>query len=166
MTASTLAADHQQCLAAGMDCLEIKPIAKDALFRLVEKLSTESAAAELPPELAGRPAFLAGLAEDQALARKLVDLFLQQSPILMTQLRLAIGEGDAPAIVRAAHALKGTISNFPAGRARSEAARMEAIGLAGDVAAAREALGLLDAEVERFCSLLPALIVGPGTPSA
>ncbi len=166
MTASTLTADHQQGLAAGMDCLETKPIAKDALFRVVERLSTESAAAELPPELAGQPAFLAGLAEDQELARKLVDLFLQQSPILMTQLRVAIGEGDAPAIVRAAHALRGTISNFPSGRARSEAARMEAIGLAADVPAAREALSLLDAEVERFRSLLPALIAGPRTPSA
>ena len=160
MTASTLANDHEQGLAAGMDCLEIKPIARDVLFRVVERLSKESAAAELPPELAGRPAFLAGLADDQVLARKLVDLFLQQSPVLMSQLRVAIREENAAAIVRAAHALKGTISNFPAGRARSEAARMEAIGLAGDFAAAREALELLDVEVERFRSLLPVLIAG------
>jgi len=160
MTASTFKDDHEKCLAAGMDCLVIKPIARDALFRAVEEFSTERGAAELPPELAGRPAFLAGLADDQELARKLVDLFVQQTPILLTQLRLAIRDEDASALVRAAHALRGTISNFPAGRARSEAARMEAIGLAGDFAAAREAMALLDQEVERLRSLLPVLIAG------
>ena len=158
MTASTFTQDHETCLMAGMDDLLTKPIARDALFRAVEEVSMESAAAELPPELAGRPAFLAGLADDQELARKLVDLFLQQAPILMTQLRVAIRDENAPAMVRAAHALRGTISNFPAGRARSEAARMEAIGLAGDFSAARDGLTLLDEEVERFRSLLPVLI--------
>ena len=62
----------------------IKPIAQDALFRAIEELSSERGAAELPPELAGRPAFLAGLADDEELARKLVELFVQQTPTVQT----------------------------------------------------------------------------------
>ena len=158
MTASMLTDDHQRCLDAGMDRLITKPIVRDVLFRSVEELSMQSSPAELPPELAGRAAFLAGLAGDGALVEKLVGLFVQQTPVLMTELRTAIRDEDAPALLRAAHALKGTISTFPAGPAQAEAARMEAIGRAGDFPAARAALPLLDGEMERFRALLPVLL--------
>ena len=54
--------------------------------------------------------------------------------------------------------MKGTISNFPHGPARSIAARMEVIGFDGDLAAAREALPMLEAEVERLRTVLPSLV--------
>ena len=112
----------------------------------------------MPPELAGRPGFLAGLGDDVELARKLVDIFIQQSPSLMDAIRAAIDAEDAAALRRAAHALKGTIGNFPAGPARGVAARMEGIGFDADFAAARETLPLLEQEVERLKTLLPGLI--------
>ncbi|HXG55350.1 MAG TPA: ATP-binding protein [Vicinamibacterales bacterium] len=158
MTASALGDGQVKCREAGMDRFLTKPIARDLLFRAVEELSAESSPAEMPPELAGRPAFLAGLGDDVELARKLVEIFLEQSPQLMTQIRDAIEAGDAVALRRAAHALKGTISNFPAGSARGAAARMEAIGLDDDLDVAREALPGLAHEVDRLRSLLPTLI--------
>jgi PAS domain S-box-containing protein len=158
MTASALADDQARCRAAGMDRFVSKPISRDALFRAVDELSGSGTPTAVPPELAGRPAFLAGLDDDVELARKLVDIFLEQSPRLMDQIRTAVAAEDMIALRRAAHALKGTISNFPPGPAGGVATRMEAIGYDGDVAAARETLPLLEQEVDRLTALLPALI--------
>lgn len=158
MTASALADDPDKCLAAGMDRFVTKPIGRDRLFTVVEELSTDSAPGPVPPELAGRQAFLAGLGDDRELARKLIELFMAQSPKLLDQIRAAIEAGDSDALRRSAHALKGTISNFPAGPARGVAARMEVIGFDGDLAAAREALPMLEEQVERLRGVLPSLV--------
>ena len=158
MSASALGEDQERCRAAGMDRFITKPIQREALFTAIAELRGLEGPAELPPELAGRPAFLSGLGDDINLARKLVSIFLEQSPRLMSDIRAAIAAGDASELRRAAHALKGTISNFPLGPARGAAAQMETFGYDGDLAGAREALPLLEQEVERLQSLLPAMI--------
>jgi signal transduction histidine kinase/CheY-like chemotaxis protein/HPt (histidine-containing phosphotransfer) domain-containing protein len=157
MSASALADEQAHCRDAGMDRFVAKPIAREALFSAVEELAAGSTFGGIPPELAGRPGFLAGLGDDLKLARKLVDIFIQQSPVLMDQIRAAIESEDATALRRAAHALKGTISNVPTGPARGVAARMEGIGFDGDFDAARETLPLLEQEVDRLKMLLPGL---------
>ena len=78
--------------------------------------------------------------------------------VLMDQIRTAIEAQDPNALKRAAHALKGTISNFPTGPARGAAATMEGIGFDGDLDAARQMLPLLEQEVERLRMVLPALV--------
>ena len=158
MTASALADDPDRCRAAGMERFVTKPVSRDVLFHTVEELSEHSVPGTLPPELAGRAAFLAGLGDDLALARKLVDIFVEQSPRLVEQIHSAIVAADSDALRRAAHALKGTIGNFPAGPAREIAARMEMVGFDGDITAARELYPLLEQEVDRLRSVLPALI--------
>jgi CheY-like chemotaxis protein/HPt (histidine-containing phosphotransfer) domain-containing protein len=159
MTASVMSKDLEQCLDAGIDQTLIKPIARDRLYRMVETLATDTTAPIAPPpELAGRAAFLEGLGNDTSLARRLVDLFLQDSGRLVGDIGLAIAARDAERLRRAAHTLKGSVSNFPAGSARDTAARMEAIGLDGDFAAAEEMLPLLEKEIDRLCGVLPTLI--------
>jgi signal transduction histidine kinase/DNA-binding NarL/FixJ family response regulator len=158
MTASALGDDPDRCEAAGMDRFLSKPVRRDLLFQLIEELSGTGTPSDYPPELAGRTAFLAGLNEDVVLARKLVDLFIGQSPRLLGEIRTAIDTGDADGLRRAAHTLKGTISNFPSGPARGVAARMEMIGFDGDLQAARDVYPMLEQEVERLKTLLPALI--------
>jgi HPt (histidine-containing phosphotransfer) domain-containing protein len=141
-----------------MDRFVSKPIARDTLFNTLEELSLQAPSAAVPPELAGRPAFLAGLGDDVVLARRLVEIFVEQSAGLMGQVRAAIAAGDATALRKAAHALKGTIGNFPEGSAHAVATRMEGIAVAGDLAAAGDALPLLEQEVDRLKTLLPSLI--------
>jgi CheY-like chemotaxis protein len=158
MSASAIEDEQDQWREAGMDRFVSKPVARERLFRAVEELGRTSASGEIPPELAGRPAFLAGLGGDLELARKLVDIFLGQSSALMERVHAAIAAGDALELRRAAHALKGTISNFPAGTAGAVAARMERLGLDEDLAAALETLPILVREVDRLRTLLPALI--------
>lgn len=157
MTASAMDDVPERCVAAGMDRFVTKPVGRELLFSVVEDLGGEGMAAVIPPELAGRQAFLANLGDDRELARKLIELFLDQSPKLLAQVRAAVEAGDSEALRRSAHALKGTISNFPSGPARGVAARMEVIGFDGDLPAAREALPMLEKEVERLCAILPGL---------
>jgi PAS domain S-box-containing protein len=158
MTASTLSDEQDKCRDAGMDRLVTKPLSSAALYRAVEALDVEAAPAGVPPELAGRAAFLAGLGDDVELARKLVEIFVGQSKTLMEQVRAAVDAEDAEALRRAAHALKGTISNFPSGAARVAASQMETLGFDKDLVGAREALPELEREVQRLRELLPALL--------
>ena len=158
MSASALADEKARSVAAGMDHFLSKPIAREALFEVAERLAASSSFSGIPPELAGRPAFLAGLGDDVELARKLVEIFVDQSPSLVNQIRAAIDARDAAELRRAAHALKGTISNFPTGPARAVAARMEGIGFDGDIAAAQDVLPQLEEEVARLRTVLPALV--------
>ena len=159
MTASVLAKDRESCLAAGLDECLVKPISREHLYQVVEGLAAER---ELPvappPELAGRARFLEGLGNDVDLARKLIDLFLDESARLMDDMSRAIADCDADRLQKTAHKLKGCVSNFPAGAARDAAARMELIGFDGDFEAAREVFPILEREIERLRSLLPALI--------
>jgi CheY-like chemotaxis protein/HPt (histidine-containing phosphotransfer) domain-containing protein len=159
MTASIMSKDLEQCHAAGIDEALTKPIARERLFRMVESLATDTAPSVLPPpELAGRAAFLEGLGNDTSLARRLVDLFLQNSGRLVDEINLAIVARDADRLRRSAHTLKGSVSNFPAGAAREIASRMETIGFDGDFDTAQEVFPELEKEVDRLRGLLPTLI--------
>jgi CheY-like chemotaxis protein len=159
MTASIMSKDLEQCHEAGIDETLIKPIARERLYRMVESLASDTAAIiEPPPELAGRAAFLEGLGNDTSLARRLVDLFLQDSGRLLDDISRAIHDRDAERLRRAAHTLKGSVSNFPAGAARDTAARMETIGFEANFDAAQEAFPLLEREIDRLRGVLPTLI--------
>jgi len=159
MTASVLSKDLDQCHEAGIDEALIKPIARERLFRMVESLASDTELLVLPPpELAGRAAFLEGLGNDTSLARRLIDLFLQDSGKFVDDISHAIAERDADRLRRAAHTLKGSVSNFPAGAARDTAARMELIGFDGDFDTAHELFPLLEREIVRLRGVLPTLI--------
>jgi PAS domain S-box-containing protein len=159
MTASVMSKDLDDCRDAGIDETLIKPIQRDRLFRMVESLASDTTVpVPPPPELAGRAAFLEGLGNDTSLARRLVDLFLQDSIRLVDDIGLAITQRDAERLRRAAHTLKGSVSNFPAGTARETAARMEAIGFDGDFSAAAEVFPELEKEIDRLRGVLPTLI--------
>ena len=158
MTASALSNEAERTRQAGMNRFVLKPLARTLLYEVIEEQHQQSSPAPLPPELAGRAAFLAGLGDDLTLARKLVEIFLDESPRLLDRVRTSIADGDTETLARAAHALKGTIGNFPPGEASTVAARMEEHGTAGDLTAARELLPALEAELQNLRTVLPALL--------
>ena len=159
MTASVMSSELDRCHVAGIDEALIKPIGRERLFRMVESLATDTGPSVLPPpELAGRAAFLEGLGNDSSLARRLVDVFLENSGRLVDDIGRAITERDGERLRRAAHTLKGSVSNFPAGAARDTAARMELIGFDADFDAAQDVFPLLQKEIDRLRELLPTLI--------
>jgi CheY-like chemotaxis protein len=155
MTASGASGDRDRCREAGMDRLVSKPLLNEELFAAIEGAG-EPAPARRPAD--ARTTFLSGLGDDEALAQKLIEIFVANSPGLLAKLREAIDGGDVAALSRAAHALKGAVANFPVASANEAAERMEELGLTGDLRGARDAYPALADEIARLRETLPALI--------
>lgn len=85
---------------------------------------------------------------DVTLLREIAALFLADYPQRLAELRAALACRDPRALERAAHSLKGSLSNFVAADAVSAAIRVEHIARSGDLTAAREACTALECEIE------------------
>jgi len=77
---------------------------------------------------------------------------------LMTEIRHAAASGDAPALGRAGHTIKGMISNFCSPAAHASASEVESLGKRGDMAAAPEAVRVLDARLEELIADLTTFL--------
>lgn len=91
--------------------------------------------------------------------RDVTELFLQDTPRLMAEIRGAIDEGDAHKLEHAAHSLKGSASNFCARQAIEAASKMECAGRDGILERAEELYSFLDAEIERLVPELTAIVM-------
>lgn len=85
---------------------------------------------------------------DVELLKELVDLFRDDSARLLRELHAALDQGDARALERSAHALKGSVGNFCASSAWEAALNLETLARSGVIVGAEEALHALDREVE------------------
>jgi two-component system sensor histidine kinase/response regulator len=94
---------------------------------------------------------------DTDLLRELARIFREDCPKLLAEIRRAVATENAPALMQAAHTLKGAVANFGADAAREAAFRLEIMGRAGDLKPAREAVGDLESEIQRFEQALSAL---------
>ena len=68
-------------------------------------------------------------------------------PALLEELRRCADAGDAPSVGKAAHTLKGMVSNFCAPDAQAGALAVEQMGKSGDLSALRPALERLETRV-------------------
>jgi HPt (histidine-containing phosphotransfer) domain-containing protein len=77
---------------------------------------------------------------------------------LVVEIKTAVASGDAPAVGRAAHALKGMISNFCSPAVQTLALDVEMAGKAGDGAGAAAASAKLEPELEALVVELVAFV--------
>jgi len=133
----------------------------DALPRS-SSLSEKSGARETPRTvgaIARDPIFdpsaaLARVAGDEALLKELIEIFIEEYPGWIADLRAAVAAADAPWVRRAAHTIKGAVDNCGAGSAFDAAFRLERMAGEGRLSDAEEGVVALDLEIQR---LLPAL---------
>ena len=90
---------------------------------------------------------VARLGGDEALTRQLVSLFLTECPRMMAEVRASVAEGSAEVVRRAAHAFKGSVSNFTDRGAVVTARELEDIGREGRLADAPAILARLERDV-------------------
>ena len=83
------------------------------------------------------------------LLRAICGLFLENYPLLLSEIVNAISRSDGNALARAAHTLKGSGGYFLAESALSAITDLERIGLGGDLRGAPERLAELERQMER-----------------
>ena len=91
--------------------------------------------------------FVSRLDGDELLARELVALFLVECPRMMAAVRDGVQHGTADDVRRAAHALKGSMSNFTDQAPVTTASALEQHGAAGRLTDAAATLAQLEREV-------------------
>jgi HPt (histidine-containing phosphotransfer) domain-containing protein len=90
---------------------------------------------------------LARLDGDRELAVQLAGIFIDEYPSMLRRLRDAVSAGSADEVRRAAHALKGSISNFIDGGPTATAYELETMGRSGQLDGTRQLLERLDREI-------------------
>src|SRR5947209_20244814 len=112
--------DREHCLAAGMDSYVSKPISPPDLLRVLQQIEA-SMPAGLGKTLDAREMsvldegdLLARLNGDTQLLNEVLELFLQQLPTMLANLRKAVSSNDPEEVRMAAHALKGSAANISA----------------------------------------------------
>ncbi len=167
LTANAMEGDRERCLDAGMDDYLSKPFTRDRLAELLARYLPRPEPAEQPlspPVATMRPGEETGAADDKADAApidmraldsilalrrpgrasplaKVISLYLAGWPAQIESLRRAVGDGDAEAMWKTAHALKSSSATVGAVRLAALFKQVESIGWAGTMADAGAAAG-------------------------
>src|SRR5437763_1405817 len=88
--------------------------------------------------------------DDMGLLREMVAIFNASAPALLEQATSALAAGDAEALHRATHALKGAASNFAATEACQAATALDELAQRGRLDPACGVLAALEGEIARL----------------
>lgn len=83
---------------------------------------------------------------------ELAELFLEEAPRMLSEIRSALEQGDSRTLKRAAHTLKGSASVFEARSVAETAKQMESLGKDEQLGEARKLLATLEQEIGRVLS--------------
>jgi len=161
LTAHAMKEDKDRCLAAGMDDYLSKPIKNNDLRRMIQKYLTEKIqivdqANELIIEddndktelqVLDRENLMNRVNGDLSLLKDLSDLYLEEYPQRLKDVRNAIKQSDFSTIRNAVHNLKGVYLNFGSDKAAEVAKEMEKLANSDDL----EAISKMYNELE-ICS--------------
>jgi len=169
MTAHAMEGDRERCLEAGMDAYVSKPIQVAELFRVVEGLvappgrpdsnvgKKRPGASDLQPA-----SLLARLGGDAKLVRRLVKVFLDDCPRMLSRIKKAAAAQEADALAEAAHGFKGAVSNFGTTEVSELARQLEVKARRHDLAVVRRTYRQLETAVAALVETLRAV----GSPAA
>jgi two-component system, sensor histidine kinase and response regulator len=164
MTAYAMKGDKEKCLDAGMDGYVSKPIsahelqrATDQILGLCETGRTPGVTAQTRESLVDKNGLWDRVGGDPDLLREIVDLFADDCPRLLREIKEGFQEGNAVRVEKAAHTIKGSVSNFAADAAVQAALRVENMGRTRDLAGAQEAISQLERAIDWVREELAAL---------
>jgi CheY-like chemotaxis protein len=141
VTANAFKEDREHGLAVGMNDYMSKPIKPKELEAIVEKWIKHPAKKE--EKMSEHPIvdwefFNERFGDDEELVAELVEIYLEESPKQMQQVRDAITSGNMANLSLYAHSLKGASANMGAMEVRYVAADLEAKGKSKDATGLEE----------------------------
>jgi PAS domain S-box-containing protein len=167
MTAHAMKGDREKCIASGMDDYLPKPVQPKELAEMVarwlgkarrkkEKTGTRSAKSRNgkngmnPPgdKVFNLSEMMERIMGDEELAREIIGAFLHDIPGQILALQSYLESGEAAAVQRQAHSIKGASANASCSSLREAAYEVEKAGKANDLARAAEILPRLQQEFD------------------
>ena len=97
---------------------------------------------------------LARAGDDREFYKELLEIFLDDVPGRMEQLRAAIASGQAEEVASTAHSIKGAAANLSALAIRDTALNLETQGRGGDLSQASALAEKLQGEIDRLTVFL------------
>jgi len=173
MTANAMRGDKEKALEAGMDDYVSKPVSREELGAVLRRWIPETPASR--PPIPGNGAARAGITLDSEvisglrglqgedgkdIVAELAGMFLDDARSRIRALEEAVQSGDAPAIERVAHTLKGSSGNMGARSMYSLCARLEDAGASGDPSSGAGLLRRLKEEFDRVARAFEAEVHG------
>ena len=162
VTAHAMKGDQERCFAAGMDGYVAKPIRAESLFRTIEAVvrGCSTGDAEDDSSAAGvldRDRLFNLVGGDGNLVAELAQLFLEDGPRRLADIKNALETEDHDALRMAAHTLKGSAGSICGRRTADAARQVEQLAEAKDVSGARHAFAALRREVTELLEALRTL---------
>jgi CheY-like chemotaxis protein/HPt (histidine-containing phosphotransfer) domain-containing protein len=125
MTTNAMQGDREACMAAGMDDYISKPVRLKDLIAALERCASSATTAPADGAVPTAPTvpaidhevlarLQADLGDDPTIIVELIDLFLQDTPMLLAELRQALAAGKVDVVQRTAHTLKSTSASLGA----------------------------------------------------